>query len=212
MGRRRQHAQSPYQVFADQLMLMLGAVLFVAMIFMLSINPPAKKNGADPPKAEFLVTLSWDDKRDVDLDLWLEKGDCTIFYNHRECPNIGLDRDSLGYTSNQTENPDGTVAVSANQEIIAIRAIMPGDYIVGASYFSHGTKDNHPIPIDCRVELIKINPVVTFIQRVTLNFESVKQTQNALAFRVEADGSATILPLPADDMIGRHQRIQAMPQ
>jgi len=59
-------------VYADQLLLLIGATLMMLMLLIPLTNPPATRKKADAPKAEFLVTLSWDDKRDVDLDLWLK--------------------------------------------------------------------------------------------------------------------------------------------
>ncbi len=84
-----------------------------------------------------MITLFWDDNRNIDLDLWLlsPTSDKPIYYNNRETENIGLDRDSRGFITNRKELGDGKTAVSANREIIAIRAIMPGDYIVGVTYY-----------------------------------------------------------------------------
>ena len=94
--KRARHHLSPWQVYADQLLLLIGATLMMLMLLIPITNPPATHKKADAPKAEFLITLSWDDKRDVDLDLWLKADDCVIYYLNRECPNIALDRDFTG--------------------------------------------------------------------------------------------------------------------
>jgi len=215
--RRRGHLLSPWQVYADQLLLLVGAFLLISSLLMVIPHVLAKNKDADKPKAEFLITLSWDDGRDVDLDEWLEYQDCVIYYHNRECKNISLDRDSLGFTSNHKQLPNGTIVQSANREVIAIRAIMPGDYIVGVSYYSgrdsesgfgyRTLKTDAEVAIDCVVEIEKINPNVVTVTTVRLHLVKVKETQNAVAFHVDEDGSVTILPLPPDDMISSHQKL-----
>jgi hypothetical protein len=216
--RRARTNLSPWQVYADQLLLLIGATLMMLMLLIPITNPPAARNKADAPKAEFLVTLSWDNKRDVDLDLWLQSDDCVIYYHNRECPNIALDRDSLGFTSNRKQLPDGSYAVSSNREVIAIRAIMPGDYIAAVSYFAGKDADGRayrPLKtdpqsaIDATVEVEKVNPVVTEVGLAQLHLTRTKETQNAIAFHVDADGQVTTPPLPPEDMISQHQHIRA---
>ena len=217
--KRARHHLSPWQVYADQLLLLIGATLMMLMLLIPITNPPATHKKADAPKAEFLITLSWDDKRDVDLDLWLKADDCVIYYLNRECPNIALDRDSLGFTSNRKRLSDGSYAVSANREVVAIRAVMPGDYITAVSYYGgrdangtayHPFKSDPRSTIDATVEVERVNPAVTTVGVANLHFTRMKDTQNALAFRVDPDGMVTIQPLPPEDMISQHQRISSL--
>jgi hypothetical protein len=216
--KRARHHLSPWQVYADQLLLLIGATLMMLMLLIPITNPPATHKKADAPKAEFLITLSWDDKRDVDLDLWLQMDDCVIYYHNRECPNIALDRDSLGFASNRKQFPDGSYAVSSNREVIAIRSIMPGDYIAAVSYFAgrdtNGTayrplKPDAISAIDATVEVEKVNPVVTEVGVANLHFTRMKETRNVLAFHVDADGQVTMRPLPPEDVISQHQHISS---
>lgn len=195
---RRRHSLTAWQVYADLLTCVLGYFMLIAVV--LIIVPHAKKSSDGiKPKAEYLLVLGWDDKANIDLDLWLHHKDCTVYYQSRECANISLDRDSRGYISNLSENPDGTPNISPNQEVIAIRAVMPGDYLTAVNYYKDQASTS--TPIDCTVELIKVNPTVTIIKQVKLHFDSEKQTFNAIAFHVDADGKVTLQSLPPEDLI-----------
>lgn len=198
MSRRNKHHLSAWQIYSDQLLLILG---FFMLLTTLLVIVPHQKQAHDgiKPKAEYLITLTWDDQRNVDLDLWLKHNDCVIYYNSRECLNISLDRDSRGAISNLVVNSvDGTSTLSPNQEVIAIRAKMPGDYLTSVDYYN---MEDATVPIDCKVELISLNPMVEIVQTVTLHLDHVKQDLNAINFHVNEDGSIRLLPLPPEDLI-----------
>jgi hypothetical protein len=199
MSRRRNKQNlSAWQVYSDQLLLILG--YFMIMATLLIIVPHLKQDhDGIKPKAEYLVTLTWGDHRDIDLDLWLKHNDCVIYYQSRECIDISLDRDSRGYTSNASVNPDGTPTISPNQEVIAIRAKLPGDFLTAVNYYQRNTDPD--LAVDCKVELIKLNPTVQVVQSVKLHFDRQNQTLNAIAFHVDEDGTVKVLPLPAEDLI-----------
>jgi hypothetical protein len=196
----RRHHLSPWQVYADQLLLILG--YFMLMVVLLVVVPHVKQQQDGlKPKAEYLVTLTWGDHRNIDLDLWLKHEKCVVAYLSRECVDIGLDRDSRGYITNASINPDGSVAsVSPNQEVIAIRSKLPGDYLTAVNYYDLGS-DPAGIPVDCTVELIKLNPTVEVMKSVTMHFDAVHQTINAIAFHIDPDGAIQLLPTPALDLI-----------
>jgi uncharacterized protein YfaP (DUF2135 family) len=196
MSRRSHH--SAWQVYSDVLMCVLCFTVMAMAMLMLAVNPKTKGSGDVHPKAEFLVTLTWDDKRDVDLDLWLKDPDGDfIMFKNKEAPNINLDRDSRGFTSNLSHLPDGTSVLSSNQEIISIRAIIPGEYIVAVNYYSGDT----PPAIDAKVQVQKVNPVVTEIANNDMHFTRVHESQNAICFRIDNDGSAAAHPCTGPNMI-----------
>ena len=186
MARHHHNAFVPY---TDVLMCVLCFTVMAMAMLMLAVNPKTKGSGDVHPKAEYLVTLTWDDQRDVDLDLWLRdpRGN-SIFFKNKEAPNINLDRDSRGFTSNRTWLSDGVIALSSNQEIISIRSIMPGEYVSAVNYYSG---DNSPF-IDAKVQVQKVNPVFTEIANQELHLASVHESQDAICFRIEQDGSATV--------------------
>src|SRR4029079_17718080 len=131
---RRQYAM--FQPFSDMLMNLVGMImLIVAVLVIVIVNSQGQLD--HHPTDAYLVPLDWADDRNVDLDLWLRNpfGD-TIFYLNREASNVSLDRDSRGFTTNQQTLAGGAVITSDNREIIAVRAIIPGDYLAAASYYA----------------------------------------------------------------------------
>jgi uncharacterized protein YfaP (DUF2135 family) len=127
-----------------------------------------------------------------------------IYYNAREVPNVSLDRDSRGFLSNRTYLLDGSVVYSSNHEVIAIRAIWPGEYLVAVSYYSGGFGGD--VPIDASVDVEKVNPVLTDIVTKHLHFDKVKQTLDVVKFRIEPNGAVTLLPLSGENMIQQHRQ------
>ena len=212
MRRRHRHHHNPFPPYTDLMMCIVGVTALIMSALL--IRPVSESVKDFHPKAEYLVTLTWDDNKDVDLDLWLTSpsGD-VVYYGNKELPNIALDRDSLGKPSNSSKNPDGTVAVSGNQEIIAIRAIMPGFYVVSVNYYA-GRDENGQgyalhdarIPTPFKIELLKVNPKISVVSSYTGTAASVYQTQNVIAFTVLPDGTIKNEPLPPDDYIRRHFR------
>lgn len=211
--RPRRSVLSSWQVLSDLLVCVLGYFMLIAVILIVVPHTPKKMHDGIKPKAEYLVTLTWDDSRNIDLDLWLAHGDCVVFYKTRECPNISLDRDSRGYISNRSVLTDGRVLQSPNQEVVAIRAVMPGDYVASVSYYDDAEQQLVPLvhdprgAIDATVELVKLNPEVFVVSTVHLHLDMLKQTMNAIAFHVDEDGTVTLRALPPEDMIAQHQSL-----
>ncbi len=214
MSRKIRPSLSAWQIYADAFMLLFAWAMMLVFSMVLMLHVQSKKNDDYHPKAEFLVTLTWDDARDVDLDLWLrppDNPDKPVFYQNRETQNISLDRDSRGYITNRKQLEEGKVAVSANREIIAIRAIMPGDYIVGVSYYDGVDLVDHihyptGTPVDAakiqaRIQVDKVNPSVTSVFDKTVNFTFVKEVQAICAFHIADDGKITMLDKPTDPFL-----------
>lgn len=182
---------NPWVVYAD--VFSLALMSFLMMICVLILIPLSKQTADKDfhPKAEYMIVLDWDDTKNVDLDLWVKnpQGEL-IWYRNREVSNIGLDRDARGYISNRTQMPDGTVVDSSNEEITTIRAILPGDYEVGVSYYSGSQKEG----VDYTVKLIKVNPKVIEVKKLTGHLERVKDVDKALSFHIEQDGAVTVIP------------------
>ena len=220
---KRRHRFNQWQVFvaySDQLMLLFGTFMLLLTLALIAMHPatPPKQEGIKP-KAEYLITLTWDDNRDVDLDLWLQDPNGKIvFYGVREAVNISLDRDSRGFDTNRTRREDGSIVYSANREVIAIRAIIPGDYLVAVSYYdgkyvSEENRNFHfqgselEAAIDALVQVDKVNPVVTQVVGERVLLTRIKEAKNVVAFHVDIDGSVTALPLPPENLIESHEKV-----
>jgi hypothetical protein len=209
---RRQH--SSWQVLADIMLLMFQTMVFVIAALLVATVVATKTNTGDThPQAEYLLTLTWENTRNVDLDLWLrDPQGKVIYYGAREAPNESLDRDSQGYVTNRTVLPDGTVKFSANREIISLRVIEPGDYLLAVSYYAGQsettglayTNTDTEAPIDATVKVEKVNPKLTQVATTDVHFDHVHEAVNALAFHIGPDGTVTTLSLPADNLVYVH--------
>jgi hypothetical protein len=210
---RYKHIHSAWQVYADVIMLLFMWAISLVCMLIISVNFSIHTKGDIIPKAEYLITMTWDKDRDSDLDLWLEAPNGNvIMYTNKEVANISLDRDSRGKQTNETVMPDGTHAVSVNQEVITIRVVIPGDYNVAVSYYDGADENaNHfnsgeEIPaakIEALLEVNKVNPKYTQVAGAKIELTKVKETRNVFSFHLDADGTYTALPVPEEDVILR---------
>ena len=197
-----------FTVYTDALLfLFMWAMMLVTVLFIIS-HVQAKKNEDFHPKAEYLITLTWEDTANIDLDLWLKPPNGQpVFYQNRETKNISLDRDSRGYITNQSVLETGQVINSGNREIIAIRAILPGDYVAAITYYAGEGKDNLQFPIGkevpgakikATIRIEKVNPTVTTVWLGDVDMTFVKQIKTVVSFHINDDGSVKVLPLPEE--------------
>ena len=159
------------------------AVMFVLAYLM--INPTAK-TGAVDNKAEFLVTLSWPDGRREDVDLYvLDPDGNLVWYGRREAGLMHLDRDDLG-RANDVVVVDGREVVNPlNQEIVAIRGILAGEYVVNVHLY-RATREAAPVPVNVKVE--KLNPSVSVVHYGGFELTRQSEERTAVRFTVRADG------------------------
>jgi hypothetical protein len=137
---------------------LLGFVVMFVIAFLL-INPVAE-TGAVDNKAEFLITLTWPDGRMEDVDLYVEDPDGRlVWFRAREAGLMHLDRDDLGQSNDVIEVAGKKIVNPVNQEIVSIRGLAAGEYVVNVHlYRDDGGK---PVPATVRVE--KLNPRVELI-------------------------------------------------
>ena len=209
---RRQH--SSWQVLADFMTLMFQSVVVVLFCLLAVSQISAKKSDGDThPPAEYLITLTWPNDRNVDLDLWVRDPDNdVIYYGAREAKNISLDRDSRGAITNRSTLKDGTVIDSGNREVVSIRAVIPGDYLIAVSYYDgsdaltgRAYAPNDPATaIDAKVTVEKVNPKLAVTADADVHLTRIKEAVNALAIHIASDGAVTVMQLPADNLVYEH--------
>ena len=123
--------------FTDMLFNILVGFAFLFIIAFLLIKPEAKKEDFER-KAEFVVVLEWDHDQPDDIDLYVQ--DPTRSKVHFRLPITNfmyLDKDDLGYANDIVKNVDGTITkVNINREVVTIRGIIPGEYIINVHYYS----------------------------------------------------------------------------
>lgn len=107
-------------------------------------------------KAEFLITLTWEDNSADDVDIWLEDPlHNVLFFRNKEIPSAHLDRDDLGLVNDTIIMPNGEkVANYKNQEIVTIRNIIAGEWVVNIHMYRKNETD--PTPVEVKID--KLNP------------------------------------------------------
>jgi hypothetical protein len=181
---RRQ--SNPFGVaFTDLLFnALLGFVVMFLLAFLL-INPVAR-TGAVDAKAEFLITLAWPDGRREDVDLYVEDPSGNlVWFRAREAGLMHLDRDDLGRSNDVIQVGGREIVNPINQEVVSIRGILPGEYVVNL----HLYRADHDQRVPTAVKVEKLNPKVeiVFYGEVVLTRQSEERT--AVRFAVRPDGS-----------------------
>jgi len=166
-----------------------GFVFVLLALVLISTVEEPKKAAVEAlvPKAEFLVTLAWDDDSRDDIDLYLRSPDgVTTFFSHRQSAIAFLDSDNLGL-GNTVSMPDGSfVTVPTRRETITIRAIAPGEYVVNAHFYK---KNSPPGFVDhLQLAITKLNPFGE-VTRASATFDTQGQEQTLANFTVRPDGS-----------------------
>ena len=207
MPRSRRPSREPeVDPFYDMLFNMLIAFVFCFIIALLAMNPRALKAGDVPAKAEFIITLSWPDRDPNDIDAWVQgpSGD-VVWFRSREAGLMHLDRDDRG-NANDTIVVDGRPVVNPlNQEVVTVRGVQPGEYVVNAHYYENRKTDtaaaqaepNAGGPVEATLTVVKVNPraEVVFYGRRMLPTPGTEVTM--VRFTVRPDGSvADINTLP----------------
>jgi len=148
---------------------LLGFVFLFVTSF-LQINVKAEQAGV-VLKAEYIVTLTWDDKSSDDVDMWLEDPVGNIvFFKSQEAGLMHLDRDDVGHRKDFISLRSGQVIdVESNFEVLSIRGFIPGEWTLNLHMFAK--RDTAPVRAVIKME--KINPRVEtiFVKEFTMSEE-----------------------------------------
>ena len=142
--------------------LLFNALLGFAFMFFISFSLIQKplKDGNLESKAEFIISVEWEDYHPDDVDLIVEdpKGNIVYFQN-KEVGLMHLDRDDRGTIADRIIIDGKNIENPANQEIVTIRGYMAGEYVVNLLHY----KANFVVPLKIKVKIEKINPRVQTI-------------------------------------------------
>ena len=157
----------------DMLFNILVGFAFLFIVAFLLIKPEAKKEDFER-KAEFVVVMEWNHDAPDDVDLYVQDPTGTKVHFRLPITNfMYLDKDDLGFANDIVKNVDGTITkVNINREVVTIRGIIPGEYIINAHYYSARQWENDgrlntnherskPDPgrkLTVKVELHRVNP------------------------------------------------------
>lgn len=180
MARSRMRADP----FTDLLFNALLVFSFLFMISLLLVNPVSKLGSANL-KAEYIITLSWPPERPADIDIWMQdpQGE-RVSYLQKDAGWLHLDRDDRGDLNDTVVINGEEIVHPINQEIVTIRGILAGEYIINLHYYQ--SDKPQPLPLTLKVE--KVNPQLelVFIDQYELQRQDEELT--AVRFRLDADG------------------------
>jgi len=184
-GSRRARGQS--DPFTDLLFNALLGFTFLFLVAIMFMNPIAKKGIIDP-KAEYIITVTWPDNNPDDVDAWVEDPNGNlVWFRNREAGLIHLDRDDRGLV-NDTLNINGKVVQNPlNQEVVTIRGVVPGEYVVNVHYYASET--GNPVPVQVRLD--KVNPSLEVLYYDTITLQEKGEEQTALRFKINAGGEVS---------------------
>ena len=147
--------RSGHLAFVDFLFILLLAFMSMFILALLLINPVPKKSEIER-KAEYLITLEWDDKSHDDIDIWVEDPVNNILsFRNRAAGLMHLDKDDLGRINDIIYLPDATrQIVELNREVATFRGWIKGEYIVNVHLYTKRTDGNASV----KVTMLRINP------------------------------------------------------
>ena len=183
---RRTHKRN-YRTTDPFIDLLFNALLGFTFLFLVSvmfINPDARK-GRVNLKAEYIISVTWPDHLTDDIDLWVQDpiGE-TVSYLQKDASWLHLDRDDRGKV-NDTIVVDGKeIVYPINQEVVTIRGIIPGEYIVNLYFYRAESKQ----PVDTLVKVEKVNPTLqtVFVKKLAMHQQDDEQT--VVRFVLDQDG------------------------
>jgi len=145
--------------FTDIVLNVLLGFTFLVLITLALVRPEAKAGSVDV-KAEVLITVSWPDGAEDDVDTYVQDplGNI-VWYFGREKGLLNLERDDRGAFHDTVLVNGARVENPLNQETVTLRGIIPGEYIVNVNDYNHVTRGTLPVAV--RVE--KLNPKVSVI-------------------------------------------------
>jgi hypothetical protein len=211
MRRKSQRTDNYNLALLDMLFAMCLAYAMLFMISLLMIKPAAKPTETNVKMpAQFLVTMDWPGGALDDIDLWLQLPDGTkVYYQNQSAGYAQLDRDDIG-------GEHDIIAVSPtnptfqwlklNREMITVRGIQPGRYVVAVHVFAvksltNGMSTEKPLPYDAHIEVTKLNPNASIVARADVRVEKTNDRITAFAFNVDGEGNVTSVEMAPDDQI-----------
>jgi hypothetical protein len=191
MARRVRRAHT--DPFTDLVFNTLLGITFLLIITIMLVNPEAK-TGNVQLKAEYIITMSWKDLDPNDIDVWVEdpKGD-VVWYRNPEAGLMHLDRDDRGMLKDTLTINGKTIENPLNQEIVTIRGVLPGEYVVNVNYYASETHK----PVDVSVKVEKVNPVLEVFYYGTVTLDTQGDEKTVLRFTINPDatmGTINFLP------------------
>ena len=170
--------------FTDLLFNALLGFTFLFLVAIMFMNPEAK-TGIIDPKAEYILTITWEDFSPDDVDVWVEDPEGQIvWFRAPEAGLLHLDRDDRGLVNDTITINGEEVENPLNQEVVTLRGVVKGEYVVNLHYYASETER----PVDVNVRLAKVNPKLEVVYYGTVNLEKKGDEKTAVRFSIGRDG------------------------
>lgn len=171
--------------FTDLLFNALLGFTFLFLVAIMFMNPEAK-TGIIDPKAEYILTITWEDNSPDDVDVWVEDPDGqVVWFRTPEAGLLHLDRDDRGLVNDTITINGEEVQNPLNQEVVTLRGVVKGEYVVNLHYYASETGK----PVDVNVRLAKVNPKLEIVYYGTVNMEKRGDEKTAVRFSIGRDGN-----------------------
>lgn len=178
---KNKQLSDPFTDLLFNTLLGFSLLFFISIIFM---NPIARLGNVNF-KAEYIITVTWPDDQPDDLDIWVQDPNQNLLsYRASNVGWLHLDRDDQG-DLNDTVMINGVETVyPINQEVVTIRGIVSGEYIINLQYYKSITQK----PVTATVKIEKVNPSLklVYVDKVTLTNEDDETT--VVRFNLDANG------------------------
>lgn len=149
-------------------MLLAFVALFILAFAQMAIK---QQKSSVEVKAEYLVTVSWPNDFDDDIDVYVEDPvGHLVFFRRREDGLMHLDRDDLGKSNDRIQTPFGIVEYPENREIVTFRGTMEGEYVINLHLYRRNGRNEKPCPV--KVQLDQLAPFRT------LGIKTIDLTKN----------------------------------
>lgn len=205
--------------------LLFNQLLSFALLFLLAllmVKPPTTSDASVKLRAEFVMTMIWPDGALDDIDLWVMLPDGRkVNFRAKDVDFVTLDRDDLGGINDIYTGADGQRQLSMmNREMVTIRAIVPGRYVVAAHVYAVRDKVTDPVdlnrvwtpapplPYAATLEVMKLNPRSVEVLRSTVQLAERGQEAVFAAFDVDHEGNVTAVELNPS----QYQIVDLVPQ
>ena len=173
--------------FTDLLFNALLGFTFLFLVAIMFMNPEAK-TGIIDPKAEYILTITWEDNSPDDIDVWVEDPEGQlVYFRATEAGLLHLDRDDRGLINDTITISGEEVQNPLNQEVVTLRGVVKGEYVVNLHYYASETKK----PVDVNVRLAKVNPKLEIVYYGKVNLEKKGAEKTAVRFSITRDGEVS---------------------
>ena len=176
---------SSFDPFTDLLFNILLGFTFLFFITMLFINPITKLGNVNM-KAEYIITVDWKDSLPDDIDIWVKDPNGEIVsYLKKDAGWLHLDRDDRGVVNDKIIIDGKEVIYPINREVVTLRGIIPGEYVVNLYLYDHKSSS----PVEAKIIIEKVNPSLrlVFVGDVVLKNEDTELT--ITKFRLDSEGN-----------------------